>query len=276
MSSFCGLLRACRVAWLAAGAIACWSHSAHAITGGELDGDEHPNVGTFVFVNGVDLDLDGEPDWDPNQDSIPDVPASGGTLTLIHPRVAVGAAHVCESILEDLAVGAYTLDELRVSFHSNPRVHPETWLGVAQLIIHPAYDPTFLPGWGAVPRVDVAVVVLSEDAPGIAPASLAPAGFLHSLEAQGLLRSANRGAPFVVVGYGRHGSPPNQLLPPDGQRRVAVSEFMLLDDQWLFLDQNEAHGNGGSQGGDSGGPTFWLDPLTGEETLVALRTQRPC
>lgn len=255
---------------LAAVALAVWSHPARAITGGGLDGDGHPNVGTFVLTNGSDEDLDGIPDWDPNHDGIPDIPATGGNLTLIHPRVAIGAAHVFEIVIDDLAAGRYLPEELKVSFSADPKLHPETWLDVSDIIIHPAYDRKFLPGWGAVPRVDVAVVVLSEPAVGITPASLAPAGFLDLLEAQGLLRNANARAPFTVLGYGRHGKAPNRLLPPDGQRRVAVSEFMLLDNQWLFLDQNEAHGNGGAQIGDSGGATFWVDPLTGEETLVAL------
>lgn len=270
MQRLYSLRNAVATALLATLAIAASPGLAHAITGGDLDGDGHPNVGTFVLTNGSDEDLDGVPDWDPNQDGIPDVPATGGNLTLIHPRVAVGAAHVFEIVLDDLAAGKYLPEEVKVSFSSNPKRNPETWLDVSDVIIHPAYDRKFLPGWGAVPRVDVAVVILSEPAVGITPATLAPEGFLDLLEADGWLRTRNEGAPFTVLGYGRHGKAPNKLLPPDGQRRVAVSEFMLLDDQWLFLDQNEAHGNGGSQIADSGGPTFWVDPITGEEVLVAL------
>ncbi len=84
------------------------------------------------------------------------------------------------------------------------------------------------------------------------------------------MRNKSQGAPFTVVGYGYHGKAPNRVIPPDGQRRAAVSEYMLLYDQWLFLDQNQRHGNGGSLDADSGGPTFWVDPVTSEESIVAL------
>jgi len=246
------------------------SHRSDAITGGDLDGDAHPNVGCFAWPEGIDEDLDGVADWDPNQDGVPDVPASGGNFTLIHPRVVIGAAHVFQVVLDDIAFGYYTMDEIFVSFSPYPIQHPETYLGMSHVIIHPDYDPKFLPGWGAVPRMDVAAVILKEPVTNITPATLAPAGFMDGLKAAGLLLNMNQGAPFTVVGYGYHGKAPNQLIPPDGQRRAAVSEYMLLDNHWLFLDQNEAHGNGGAQIWDSGGPTFWVDPVTGEESLVAL------
>jgi len=245
-------------------------HSARAITGGELDGEGHPNVGTFVNPAGIDYDFDGLPDYDVDLDGIPDVPVVGGNLTLIHPRVAIGAAHVFEVIQQELAAGYYTWDDIFVSFSPDAANHPESYRAMSQIIIHPDYNAKLLPSCGAVPRIDVAVVILKEPVVGITPASLAPEGFLDELEAAGVLLDKDQGASFTVVGYGYSGEAPNQLIPPDGQRRAAISEFMHLNDQWLFLDQNAAHDNGGSQIWDSGGPTFWADPDTGEETLVAL------
>lgn len=242
---------------------------ARAITNGVLDGEDHPNVGQFVFPEGLDDNGDGIPD-DRDRDGVPDVPASGGNLTLIHPRVAIGAAHVFELILQDIVNGMYTMDELRISFSSQPRIHPETWLEVSHVIIHPEYDPRLLPGWGALPRIDAALVVLKEPAVGVTPAPLAAEGFLDLLYATGALRSGNVGALFPVVGYGDYGLAPNRLQRRNGIRRVAQSEFMLIVELWLFLDQNAAHGNGGSASGDSGGPIFWMDPASGEEILVAL------
>jgi len=102
------------------------------------------------------------------------------------------------------------------------------------------------------------------------PATLGCAGFLDFLDESGLLRDADVGAPFTVLGYGKFGDPPNALILPDGQRRVAISEFLNLHDHWVILDQNAAHGNGGTADLDSGGPTFWIDLKTGEEILVAL------
>ncbi len=261
------------VSWIALAtilAIMLLPHSAAAITGGELDGEGHPQVGCFAWPDGIDESGDGIADWDPDQDGIPDVPASGGNLTLIHPRIVIGAAHVFQIVLDDIAFGYYTMDEIFVSFSSFPKQHPETYLGMSHVIIHPGYDEKFYAGWGAVPRLDVALIILKEPVLGLTPAQLAPAGFLDALKASGALLDKSEGAPFTVVGYGYSGKAPNQLIPPDGQRRVAVSEYMLLDNHWLFLDQNEAHGNGGAQIFDSGGPTFWVDPVSGEETLVAL------
>jgi hypothetical protein len=249
-------------------AVASSPQSALAIVGGELDGNRHSNVGSFVFPDGLDFDFDGLPDWDGNEDGIPDVPASGGNFTLIHPRVAVGAAHVFDIILDDLERGYYTIDELRVSFSPYPKQSPDTWLAVSDVILHPAYKPNA--GYGATQIVDVAVVILKEPVVGITPAALAPVGFLDLLDDAGLLRDANVGAPFTVVGYGNYGSPPNAMMAADGQRRVAVSEFMHLNERWVFLDQNAAHGNSGSANRDSGGPTFWIDPYTGDELLVAI------
>jgi hypothetical protein len=244
---------------------------ATAITGGQVDtGNHYSNVGCFAWPEGIDEDLDGIADWDPNRDGVPDVPASGGNLTLVHPHVVIGAAHVFQIVLDDFAFGYYTMEDIFVSFSPYPIQHTETYRAMTHVILHPDYDAKFLPGWGAVPRIDVAAIILKEPVTDITPATLAPAGFLDDLKAAGLLRHRNERAPFTVVGYGFHGKAPNKLIPPDGQRRAAVSEYMLLDDQWLFLDQNARHGNGGSQIWDSGGPTFWTDPITGEETLVAL------
>lgn len=262
-------LRSIAAVLMATAALTLWSQPAHAIVGGVLDGDLHPNVGTFVFPDGIDFDFDGVPDWDGDGDGEPDVPASGGNFTLIHPRVAVGAAHVFDIILEDLELGYYTIDELRVSFSPDPRHDEDSWLEVDAVILHPDYAPELANGLGATPQMDVAVVVLRAPT-DITPAPLACEGFLDLLEDEGLLSDADWGAPFTVVGYGNYGDPPNQLMQADGQRRVAISEFMDLQERWLFLDQNAAHGNGGSANRDSGGPTFWIDPETGTEILVAI------
>jgi hypothetical protein len=250
--------------------VTVWSRPAHAIVGGELDGDGHPNVGTFVWPDGLDLDFDGVADWDDDGDGVPDVPYTGGNFTLIHRRVVVGAAHVFNFLLDDIEIGYYTLEDVRVSFSADPKNHPETWREIDEIILHPDYAPGKFYGGGATPQADVAVTILTEPVVGITPATLGCAGLLDDLDDFGLLRDADLGAPFTVLGYGKYGDPPNALIRPDGQRRVAVSEFMTLLDHWVILDQNAAHGNGGTADLDSGGPTFWIDLETGEEILVAL------
>jgi len=135
--------------------------SSYAIVGGELDGDGHPNVGTFVWPDGLDLDFDGVADWDDDGDGVPDVPFTGGNFTLIHSRVIVGAGHVFDFILSDIEIGYYTLEDVRVSFSADPKNHPETWREIDQIILHPDYAPGKFYGGGATPQLDVAVGILT-------------------------------------------------------------------------------------------------------------------
>jgi hypothetical protein len=116
------------------------------------------------------------------------------------------------------------------------------------------------------------VVILKKPVRHVPLAVLPAVGLLDELRAAGLLREpALGGTKFTVVGYGQtlDRSPP-QLIDPDGLRRVAVSEYKALREGWLYLNQNFATGNGGTGWGDSGGPTFWKEPATGKELLVAL------
>lgn len=234
------------------------SRPAFAIVGGELDGNGHPNVGVFVVV---DL-LEPIPGYNP---PFPDACGSG---TLIHPRVVLVAGHETATIQDDLEHGYYTLNELKFSFGANA-LDPKTWVDISAVITHPDYDPNLNTGGGATPLADMGVVILERPIRNIRPATVAPEGFLDFLEEIDALD----GTKFTVVGYGTHGDAPNNLLFRDGQRRVAQSEFLMLDDRWLFLDQNPAHGNGGTAGCDSGGPTFWVDPDTGEEILVSVTSR---
>src|SRR5262249_15499903 len=130
-------------------------------------------------------------------------------------------------------------------------------------------------GYGAVPVPDVGAVILRDRVMGILPAPLPARGFLDALRAAGTLRPGAGSAKFTVVGYGAQlGDPVGQVpFPPDGLRRVAQSEFLNLNERWLFLNQKFAQGIGGSSAGDSGGPVIWVDPRTGESTLVALTSR---
>jgi hypothetical protein len=125
---------------------------------------------------------------------------------------------------------------------------------------------------GNISLPDIGVLVLEEQVTGIAPTRLPSPGFLDALDAAGRLQSGNYRARFTTVGYGVELGPnPGHIpFPPDGLRRVAECEFRNLHDRWLFVDQNLAHDLGGSCSCDSGGPTLWTDPATGETTLVAI------
>ena len=69
-----------------------------------------------------------------------------------------------------------------------------------------------------------------------------------------------KGQTFTAVGYGVTapvigGGPPT--WDGFGLRRVSVSSFNALNDQWLRLSQNDATGDAGTCFGDSGGPNFF-------------------
>ena len=104
---------------------------------------------------------------------------------------------------------------------------------------------------------------------GISPAQLAPLGFLGELkQAHGLNSLA-----YTNVGYGTSeqvvvkGTGPT--FPLDGIRKVTVSGYHALDQQFIHLDQNLARGLSGTGSGDSGGPTF-VDTASGPVVISVV------
>src|SRR2546426_4119325 len=55
-----------------------------------------------------------------------------------------------------------------------------------------------------------------------------------------------------------------------GDRQISTSSFRNLHDAWLYMSQNIHHGDGGTCFGDSGGPTFFVDPSSHVEYIVAV------
>jgi hypothetical protein len=234
-------------------------HQAEAITNGQLDGDAHPNVGGFVWLTNI---------WSPDPP-----PVFVGVGSLIHPRIVLTAGHGTQAIESAIADGTMTIDDLLFSFASDA-TNPATWLPVSRVLTHPDFDSKgpVLDGLGNIPLADIGVAIFSEPVTGHPLMPLPALGFLDALHAAGQLRSGSDRANFTLVGDGTvlGNTPSKWPWPPDGLRRVAQSDFRNLHDRWLFLNQNPAQGLGGSGIGDSGGPTFWVDPLTGESTLVAM------
>jgi len=196
-----------------------------------------------------------------------------GSGCLIHPRVFLTAGHVTDVVdgLIKLNGKEEALAAFAISF-GDDALDGTTWYQIAEVFTHPGFrSPPDSAGGG--PMTDVGVFIL-RDPVDVVPVTLAPTGFLSSLNRDGLLRNKNQGSPFTNVGYGTQLllSPPT-LVAPDGLRRVSVSSFQTLLDHWLVLSQNPYRGNEGTGFGDSGGPTIWTDPDSGLETVVAVTSR---
>jgi hypothetical protein len=210
-----------------------------AITWGEPD-TEHTNVGAMV----VDW-----PDYGPYQW------CSG---TLIHPQVFLTAGHCTD------AVGEYGIETVWVNF-DDYAVNQDTLRLVAEVITHPEY------AWGGADPHDVGLLILAEPVEGIEWAPLPDEGFLDDLRANKVLRPGGpEGAKFTVVGYGGTLQWPPPEITYDDVRQVAYSEYVALTKVWLHMSQLSLKGDGGTCFGDSGGPAFWVDPDTGDETIVGV------
>jgi hypothetical protein len=227
---------------------------ASAITGGEPDGNRHPNVGLILFY---------QPDG-----------RFRCSATLISPTILITAAHCTSG----------TLGKTLVTFDSVIAEQPPTPFPVAAdpsvgytpaeieaagylagtAYTHPQYsDFTDLDNWN-----DVGVIVLDTPVTGIAPATLAPINYLDQY-AQPVLNSTI----FTVVGYGtevrKPESGPQKPQPMSYPliRRYTTSPGQKLTPQILQLNGNPAdnRGGGGTCFGDSGGPVFlggYLEAVT--------------
>jgi hypothetical protein len=226
-------------------------NQAQAITNGVLDGNSHPNVGGVVWLVSPHPDVQG--------------PLVCGSGALIHPRVYLTAGHAIEVVQNLIAQGTMTLNDILVSFNSDA-LNPLTWRPVSGVLTHPGYVPN------ATSSEDMGVLILREPVTGIATLPLPPVGFLDMRQAAGVLKQGSDRAILTVVGYGvvPDSNAGHLPWPGDGLRRSAHPEFQNLHDRWLYTDQNDSHDNGGSCNCDSGGPHFYVDPITGQETLAAI------
>ena len=205
----------------------------------------YSNAGCVVFVPPPEL-------------SPPFVYFSG---TLIHPRVLLTAGHTA-ALLQNIPA---MMPLLRISFGAYA-LDPSTWHEIETAFVHPDYNPIHNQSCN-----DVGVIILEEPIYDVPLATLSYEGFLDDLKAAQLLRQPGEGGvPFIVAGYGTTLEwPPPEIIPPDGWRRFAYTDYLALTPGWLFNLINPATGNGGTGYGDSGGPVFWID-TDGTLVLMAL------
>lgn len=230
---------------LAAALVAGSALAAHAITGGQPDGEGHPNVALIAFYDGTGR--------------------FRCTASLVSPTVLVTAAHCTDGTVGRTAVtfktkiadappsplptaanpdAGYTPQELQAAGYLSGTAHT-----------HPDYsDFTDLRNWN-----DVGVVVLDEPVTTIAPVKLAPTGYLNRFTPNVLNQTL-----FTSVGYGTEvrqaETGPRKPTPQSYPllRRVTEEKGQKLTPQILQVNGNEhdPFGGGGTCFGDSGGPTF--------------------
>ena len=218
---------------------------AAAITGGEPDGDRHPNVGLILFYD--------------------ETGRYRCSATLVSPTILLTAAHCTLGTLGKTLV---TFDTAITEAPPNPlpaAADPSVGYTAEELaaagylsgtaLTHPQYsDFTDMDNWN-----DVGVVVLDNPVTGIAPATVAPTGYLDQFAQPKLNKTV-----FDLVGYGTEVRKP-EAGPQKPQpmsypliRRYTTSPGQKLTPQVLQLNgnPNDTRAGGGTCFGDSGGPTF--------------------
>ena len=222
---------------------------ASAITYGQLDSTNlYSNVGALV------ISVPGEGNFQV---------CSG---TLIDERAFLTAGHCTFFLSQMIAAGDLGIENIKVSFDPLDSTAPASLWDVQRLVTHPDFKAVT-----AFAIADVGVVILARS-PRLAPAHLAPVGYLDLLQKEGQLQRAGALASFTVVGYGAQlvWPPPQLDFDPTG-RYFTDAVFQSLTSRWIQLNQNPVVGNGGICFGDSGGPTFWTAP-DGQRLLVGVNS----
>jgi hypothetical protein len=202
---------------------------AHAIIGGQADGNGHPYVAAIQQPDGNDIVFTG---------------------VAISPTVVLTVAHGAARV-----IGRTGSDQARVTF--DPVASSSSTWYTGTIHINPAWNPN-VPGSG-----DLAVVTFGSSLP-VTPASLPTAGQFGEAAQPALLATT-----FNVVGYGvtgflggsNGGGRPIPDFSSGGTRKTDREFFLSTEPSWLrFRLPN------GDQlcPGDSGGPT-----LVGNSNLVA-------
>jgi len=193
------------------------------------DGNAHPNVGAFLLPRLADGSLR--------------IICSG---TLVTSRVFLTASHCTDFALSQ------GFSETWVTFD------PNFGTDAAHNVFSTPYHGTIVHNsdYKQPYHSDFSLILLDAPVTGIAPAAIAPIGFLDSLRDAGTIKTT----PYLNVGYGSSEKvvvkKEGPTFPFDGIRKWTISGFSALDPQYVHLNQNLFQGYSGTGYGDSGGPTF--------------------
>ena len=229
---------------------------AGAITWGQPDGDGHPHVVTLLFVQ------DGEGYY-------------SCTGTLLSPTLVLTAGHCTEGsqgVPNDATWVSNDPDPL-AGYVSGSGIEAflassDLWVE-GQAVPHPDYDDFS----GFPDTYDIGLVELAEpiDTGGVY-GTLPTIGFLDTLA-----RGAAGKRQVTVVGYGQQGTIPafeqNDYVRYRGTSTImGVNHSKYQGSQTVQLSNapGKGVGPGGTCFGDSGGPAFWIDPATGQETTIVV------
>lgn len=240
----------------------------NAIVWGEPDGEGHPNVGALILrFDGFSIPAPGVP-----ENTLPI--CSGSVVARDDNRALfLTAGHCVEALVGAMNAFAPLNPMPVVSFSSDLHADPGVAVQVRMDALYGGASP-LPPSWPkalGVLRdvVDIGLLVLeagnAADLP--APVAVAPVGWLEALGSATFRKSELR-----AVGYG------DDIVPPSphtrafvfGLRQVAHPRPLNFTSGWLIAHQHGPSGSSGIYFGDSGGPIFWVNPASGDETVVAL------
>lgn len=212
--------------------------TASAITWGEPDNGEHPNVGTLLFI----------------QDGVGFYSCTG---TMIAPRVMLTAGHcVAGEAINDLTYVRFEEDALSGigDYASLQEWFDAEWIATETVIPHPQWD-----NYADFPNTyDIGVVILAEDYyPSNGFATIPELGFLENL------RGRDK-QDFEAVGYGQQGTlPPFEMNDYErykgNVRLLEVNSYLSGKGSQSAKFSNNPGIGGGTCYGDSGGPTFYKE-----------------